>query len=158
MSFERFDATSFGWDQPQDRPAVYLPQATDPRIQQVHAAIDALECRRAPSSMSEEQWFELLKDLRHVASKWLDIALACGWTVLDLFGSPPQLRGRVGLMGVAVLLKGREIESVDHDAIVIGNRLGTPNRFLRHSPASSQPFDRRGAMLIWDVISKGENQ
>ena len=70
------------------------------------------------------QWFELLKDLRHVAEKWLDIALACEWSLLDLFGSPPRLKGRVGLMGVAVMLKGRSIESIDQDRIIIANRLG----------------------------------
>lgn len=158
MSFERFNTSDYGWNEPAAKPALDLPRAADDRIAQVHAALDKLDCMPVPKSMSEEQWFALLKDLRHVATKWTDIALGCGWSLLDLFGSPPDLRGRVGLMGVAVLLKGRQIESIDSDHIVISNRLGPPNVFLRHSPASSKPFDRRGAVLIWDVLAKEQNQ
>lgn len=157
MTFQRFDPDSFGAARPQEEPLLAVPQGADPRIQQTHAAIDALECMQAPSGISEEQWYELLKDLRHVASKWLDIALACGWSLIDLFGCPRRLRGRVGMMGVAVLLKGRQIESVDCDAITISNRLGPPNLFRRHSPAASEPFDMRGSALIWDVITKEQN-
>ncbi|WP_159981896.1 MULTISPECIES: hypothetical protein [unclassified Novosphingobium] len=153
MTFERFEIGQF--DQTRlAEPAFAMPQAADPRIQQAHAAIDALECLATPRSISDGQWYELLRDLRHVASNWLDIALACGWSLIDLFGSPPSLRGRVGLMGVAVLLKGREIESVDRETILIGNRLGAPNAFRRHSPAASEPFDMRGSALVWDVITK----
>lgn len=154
MSFERFDTENFGTSQGFEEPTLSIPQGADPRIQAAHAAIDALECRACPRSMSEEQWFELLKDLRHVSSNWLDLALACGWSLIDLFGSPPRLRGRVGLMGVAVLLKGRQIDSVDRDAIVIGNRLGPPNVYRRHSPAASERFGMQGSELIWDVILK----
>lgn len=158
MSFERFDTSAFDWEQGQAAPSNPLPAPSDPRIREVHEALDRLECMPPPQSIGEQQWYDLLKDMRHVASKWLDIALACGWSVMDLFGSPPRLRGRVGLMGVAPLLKGREIESIDQNGIVIGNRLGPPNVFLRHSPASSQPFDRRGAVLIWDVVAREQNR
>lgn len=157
MTFERFDTRQFEHVPADTKRAVTVPSRSDPRIGEAHAALDRLECMRAPKSMSEEQWFELLKDLRHVASNWLDVALSCGWSLTDLFGCPPGLRGRVGLMGVAVLLKGRQIESVDRDAISIGNRLGPANLYRRHSPAASEPFDMRGSELIWDVISKEQN-
>jgi len=158
MTYERFDTRLFEYGTTQSKPQITLPTRADPRIRQVHDALDWLECAPPPQSIGEQQWYDLLKDLRHVASKWLDIALACGWSLTDLFGCPPGLRGRVGLMGVAVLLKGREIESIDQNGIVISNRLGPPNTFLRQSPASSAPFDRRGSVLIWDVVAKEQNQ
>lgn len=149
MSFERLSVGPAGWD---DAPApTSVSFDRDPRAHEVFNEIEFLEQSVRPDALNELQWFTLLRDLRHVAEKWLDIALALDWSLLDLFGSPPRLTGRVGLMGVAVLLKGRSIESIDRDRIVIANRLGDPNVFQR-APLGAV---RTGAALIWDVIAKG---
>lgn len=156
MSFERFTTTSADWDAAPAPLAEPLPFQRDPRCHDVLCEIEFLEQQPRPAALSDMAWFELLRDLRHVAENWLDIALAGDWSLIDLFGSPPRLNGRVGLMGVAVLLKGRSIESIDRDRIVIANRLGAPNVFYRHVPGVSVPVDRTGSELIWDVIAKGE--
>jgi hypothetical protein len=159
MSYERFSAGSVGWeDGSAADPSPGIPLERDPRIHEVLNEIEFLEQRKRPKGFTEQQWYELLKDLRHVAEKWLDIALACEWSLLDLFGSPPQLGGRVGLMGVAVLLRGRSIESIDHDRIIIASKIGAPGVYRRHSPGVSAPFDRHGAELIWDVLAKGQDR
>jgi len=158
VSFERFDTSAFGWEGIPAKAHDDLPALDSEQFQHVYAALDAMECGPRPRSMSEEQWFVLLKDLRHVANKWMDIALGCGWGLMDLFGAPPGGLGRAGLMGVAVLLKGREIESIDQDRIIIGNRIGPPNAFYRHSPGASKPSDRAGSLLVWDAFAKEQEQ
>lgn len=157
MTFQRFDTSAAAWSQTERQPATAMPEAADPRIQEARAAIDALGCMRRPSHFSEERWFELLKDLRHVCDHWLDLALACGGSLLDLFGSAPTLNGRAGLMGAAMLLRGRQIDSIDGDRIVIGNRLGPPNVFYRGAPGVAAPFDRTGAKLIWGILNGGSS-
>jgi hypothetical protein len=154
VSFERFNPGAFDWDTPASLPPASMPPAVDERIQQALAALDDLECRRPSKAMSEMRWHQLLKDLRHIGDDWLDLALACDWSLLDLFGAPPLFAGRVGLMGVGLLLQGRPIESVDGNRIVIANRLGEPNVFYRHAPGVSVPFDRRGRQLVWDVLAR----
>lgn len=152
MSFERFTLDPGGWG---DSAAAQAPPSIvdrDPRIHDVFNDIEFMEQHRRPAALSEVRWHELLRDMRHVAEKWLDIAFACGWEVPDLFGSPPTLGGRVGLMGVAVLLRGRTIESIDQDRVVIANQLGGPSVFRRAYPGSC----RNGQEMIWNVITKAE--
>lgn len=154
MSFERFEPGAIDWQAASGEPDIALPPASDPRAQQVHEAIDALECGPVSRAMSGMRWHELLKDMRHIADNWLDLALACDWTLLDLFGAPPLFAGRVQLRGVAVLMQGRPIESVDGNRIVIANRIGAANTYYRHAPGCSVPFDNRGKQLLWDVLAK----
>lgn len=153
MTYERFSIEPEAFASPAE-PAISPPLHRDPRIHDVLNAIEFLEQLRRPRRFTEQQWFELLKDLRHVAEKWLDIALVCDWSLLDLFGSPAVLPGRAGLLGVAPILRGRSIESIDHDRIVIANRLGSASVFYR----SNHGADRHDRELIWDVITKEESQ
>lgn len=155
MTFQRFDTSAATWGEPERRAAPSLPEAVDPRIQDARAAVDALGYLPQPIALSEGRWFELLKDLRHVSDQWLDLALACGWSLLDLFGLAPALNGRSGLMGAAMLLRGRQIDSIDEDRIIIGNRLGPPNVFYRGAPGVAAPFERTGAKLVWDILNEG---
>ncbi|MBB4857179.1 hypothetical protein HNO88_000486 [Novosphingobium chloroacetimidivorans] len=158
MTFQRFNASAADRTEQPQEPPPSLPRALDQRLADAQSAIDALECQAQPHGLSEARWYELLKDLRHVSDQWLDLGLGCGWSLLDLFGCPPTLSGRVGLMGVVVLLRGRSIESIDQDRIVIANRLGPPNVFYRQSPGVSVPFDRSGARLVWDILNQGEKE
>jgi hypothetical protein len=160
MSFERFSAPAAAWDDPvQSGQHVAIEgDDRDRRIDQVRYAIEGMEQRSKPRIMTEEQWYILLRDLRHVAENWIDIALICEWPLIHLFGSPAWPRGPVRLMGAALLLDGRSIESIDQNRIVIANRLGAPNIYRRHSPAVSEPFSMKGAELIWDVIEREEWQ
>lgn len=154
MTFERFNASAavpYG-DDHEIGPT--MAAAGSDRTKSVHEGIERLEQALRPPEWSEAAWYTLLKDMRTLADKWLDIALACGWSVTDLFGAPPYGR-RVDLCGVAMLLGGRPVESIDADRIVIGNDRGAPNVFYRHSPGCSEPFDRSAAVPIWDVICGG---
>lgn len=150
MSFERFSVGPASWDDGPGDSAPSLPVGRDGRIHDVLTAIEQLEQERRPDALTERQWFHLLRDLRHVAEQWLDLALVCGWSLDELFGSPPQFGQRVGLMGAALLLKGRTIESIDAERIVIANRLGAPSVFRRWPGA-----DRHGQLMVWDVVLNG---
>lgn len=156
MSFERFSAPAAAWNEPvQSGQAVAIEGGDrDQRIALVRDAIERMEQRRKPRVLSDEQWYLLLRDCRHIAEGWIDLALICGWELLDLFGSPPRPKGGVNMLGAALLLRGRSIESIDQNRIVIANRLGAPNVFRRAYPGE----DRTSQGLIWDVINREEWQ
>jgi len=154
MSFDRFEPGNVDWDAEPSLLAATLPQPADERILQVFAALDELECHSPSLAMSAMRWHQLLKDMRHIADNWLDLSLTCGWSLLDLFGAPPLFAGRVGLMGVGLLMQGRPIESVDGNRIVIANRIGEPNTYYRQAPGCSTPFNDRGRDLVWDVLAR----
>lgn len=149
MTFERFDAGQWAEEPGSTQPSGFCAPG-DPRVHDVLNEIERLEQMSRPRALSEAQWYDLLRDLRHVADHWLDLALVCGWTLPELFGSPPSFKGRAGLMGAAVLLRGRSIEGIDSERIVICNRLGAPAVFRRWPGA-----DRAGQAMIWDVVLQG---
>lgn len=73
MSFERFEPGAIDWQASSGEPGLALPSASDPRTKQVHEAIDALECGPGSKATSDMRWYELLKDMRHIADNWLDL-------------------------------------------------------------------------------------
>lgn len=154
MSFERFSIDQVPVDTARRAPPPV--EAGDRRIAQVREAIDRMEQSRRHHRIPKAQWYVLLKDLRGFTDHWLDIALGCGWNLLDLYGSPIPVNGRIGLMGVVLLLRGRAIESIDQDRIVITNRAGPPNVWRREVNGTGAPHRMRGAVLIWDAVQGGE--
>lgn len=163
------DATS--WDQtpfeaqfcPENRPKEANSAAFSENVatvasvannSEVAAAIMRMGSYPPPSFRSKEGWATLLDDIRHVAGEYLSPALAMGWTLQDLFGCyrKPWCR-RVDLNGLALFLHGQRIDAFEPNRAVIANRAGPACVFYRHSPASSQPFDRSGAWLVWDAYA-----
>ena len=154
MSFERFSMQQVDWDHAKAG-SVPSPQsdAIRPEIGEVRSRIAAIEQQRRHHRIPKKQWFELLTDLRTFTDQWLDISLSCGWPLLDLYGSPALIGGRVGHMGVALLLHGRSIELIDEDQIAISNRIGSPNIWRRSLNGTRAPHRMLGAMLIWDALA-----
>lgn len=152
MSFERFDGGTAGWKASSAAMCTPVADRSDQRVTQAQAAIARMEQTNRPDQLTERQWHVLLKDVRYFADQWLDIALTCGWTLRDLFGSPVLGTTRLDLVGVALALKGRHIQSIDPDRIVITNRVGPANVFYRQSPGCSAPFARDQARLIWEAV------
>ena len=164
-TFRRFDLGNFDSDQPppkdversEQKPVPDYRVDDDAQVQRARVAIDAMAQQVRPPVISAKQWHVLLKDLRHLSEQWIDIALACGWSVEDLFGSPPldQPNNR-RLRGVCHYLNGRPIESIDENRIVISNERGPPNVFYRQPPGSSVATDRSAAVPIWQALDGGE--
>jgi hypothetical protein len=116
--------------------------------------IERMEQARRPEGYAEARWYTLLRDMRGFAEHRLDEALAAGWSLLDLFGSPPDTSARRwDLTGLVLMLDGREVGQITRDTITILNRLGDPNTFYRHAPGCSVPFNRNGAVLVWVAVA-----
>lgn len=148
MTFQRFsdvmpDMVSARVDDAAQAPAAGV-------VGDVLLRIERMEQARRPEGYSEARWFTLLKDMRAFAERWLETALASGWTMLDLFGSPADTQAhRWDLTGLVLMLDGREIAEISADRITVSNRLGPPNTFYRQSPGCSAPADRSGAVPVW---------
>lgn len=116
--------------------------------------IERMEQARRPEGYTEARWYTVLRDMRRFAERRLDEALAAGWSLLDLFGSPPDTSAhRWDLTGLVLMLDGREVGMITPDTITILNRLGNPNTFYRHAPGCSVPFNRNGAVLAWVAVA-----
>lgn len=112
-----------------------------------------MEQARRPQGYTEARWYTLLRDMRLFGARWLDEALEAGWSMLDLFGSPPDTSAhRWDLTGLVLMLDGREVGPIAPDQITIINRLGNPNTFYRQAPGCSVPFSRAGAVLVWVAV------
>lgn len=147
MTFERFNTSGSSWVETAG------PAPGDPRVHDALCRIEEMEQQSRPAVLSERQWFHLLRDTRHVAEKWLSVALDCGWSMLDLFGVPPHPKGHVGFLGVAPILRGRLVSSVDANRITIDNRLGEPNVRYRCPPGASALCRMPGSVLVWDALN-----
>lgn len=95
-----------------------------------------------PVRFSDRQWFRLLSDARHVALDWAAAATVKGWSLHELFGRAPMFAPRLDLDGVAMLLEGREISSINESAIVIENVGRSAHRFVHKRIA--------GGKLLWE--------
>lgn len=164
MSFERFTSAPTTWSEPDESDVGPIARSCknlgasdampDPRLGLAREAIGWLEEARRPSGITEHRWFALRRDLRNFERQWLDIALGCGWGLLDLFGTPSDLsHRRLDKVGAALLLNGRDLLSIDGNRIVIENGPAGPSIFYRQSPGCSVPFDRSHAVPIWEAVA-----
>ena len=142
MSFERFDPGVSVREAPIAAQAALSVDRT-PAQQSIRLEIDQLDQFERPEGFSEARWYTLLRDARSFTERWLDIALACGWTLHDLYAFRK---------GAIFMMDGREVSSVGHNRIVIVNIMGDDNTFCRQSPAVSIPFDRTRYALVWDAL------
>ena len=154
MSFERFQPGPVDWV---EEPAPTPPPAADPpgsdAVATVRKAVALMEQSPRPEGYSERAWYQVLRDLRIFTDHWLDIALGCGWALIDLYGAPKDLRhNRLDQVGAALLLDGRQVLSIDPNRIVIENGPSGPSIFYRQAPGVSVPFDRTGGRLIWETL------
>ena len=155
MTFERFKPTGAAWGEAEPIAKPMAAETPPPSaMATVRAAIDQLEGIERPPSYSERAWFVFLADLRRFTDQWLDLALGCGWGLLDLYGGPLCLwHTRLDQTGVVLLLDGREVLSIDSGRIVIENGSAGPAIFYRQTPGVSAPHDRSRGRLIWETIT-----
>lgn len=149
MTFERVSLGSHSWDAP--APAVSTQDQPHPVAQEVLGHVERMAQTGRPAQYTELQWHGLLRDLRSYAERWLEQSLAAGWNLMDIYGSPPRHNGRVGLMGVALLLRGCTIESIEPSQIVIANHSGPPCVWRKQYNGTAAPHRMAGAKLIWKV-------
>lgn len=138
---------------PFDAPAA-TQAGTAPDVALALKAIDWCEQQRKPDAVADSTWFALIRDLRAFARDWLDLAVACGWTLPELFGcpSPHSLSTRGAQCGLLPLLEGDTVVEMDDNRIVIETKGGGRQSFYKRSPGCSVPFDRSRATPLWEVI------
>lgn len=121
----------------------------------VRSAVRDLAYIPRPANVSFSDWATLISDLQDFTETALPFALAKGWQLFDLFAVPANpTHRRVDQVGLVPMLRGRPVRIIDSNRAAIANRVGPPNTFYRRAPGCSQPFDRSGGALIWDIYLK----
>lgn len=92
---------------------------------------------------TEDRWEELLDDVDYLAVEWGAAANDAGWHLLDLFGCSPNFARRLDRDGLAILLHGRKVISLDEGKAMIANAVGTANAF--------RPKVSDGRVAIWSA-------
>jgi hypothetical protein len=98
-----------------------------------------------PTGFSSERWRRVIAAAGMFLDRWADVAAACGWTDLDVFGCDPHRPdARFDCMGLVLLLDRREIVAIDeHGADLVTNN-GATQRFRR------RPLPR-GTVSLWEL-------
>ncbi|MDO7843439.1 hypothetical protein [Sphingomonas immobilis] len=93
-------------------------------------------------------WRYMARDALKFVRAWGEVALAAGWSTLDVFGIEPDPSARrLDRIGLVPLLGGREVAAIDDVAAWIG------------SGRDATRFDRRlrasGAVPVWYLVREG---
>ncbi len=76
---------------------------------------------RAPSGIPPERWIQTQTDTWALLRDYGATAAHLGWTALDLFGGhPAKPLTRLDCMGLALILQGRALISLDANSALIG--------------------------------------
>jgi hypothetical protein len=109
------------------------------------ARFEAMPC---PEGMQEEAWDELVNEAVVISRKWGATALACGWTVHDLFGcNPKPFARRLDRDGLVATIAGftspLKITSLTAECAVLQEARGAVLRY--------RPGNRTGQALLWEA-------
>jgi hypothetical protein len=86
----------------------------------------------APSGFSAQRWRRIIDATGSFLDRWADVAAACGWTDLDIFGcDPDRPDARFDAMGLALLLDRCEVVGVDEAGADLRANTGARQRFRR---------------------------
>jgi hypothetical protein len=110
-----------------------------------------------PEVASQRRWEQLVADAQAFERIWLDQAVRCGWSAIDIFGCAggnPDT-GRLDRCGLVVLLQGRTVADLNEDSAAIVDPRGGQMRFYRRPYPGAQLFQRLGSRLLWDAYSGG---
>lgn len=103
-----------------------------------------------PGGIGPLEWKTLVADAQMFERCWLEQAVACGWTVEEMFGCPPRpASSRVDCMGIVPLLGGFPIGELDERSATIVTRRQVIQRYYLYPWPGSYRFDRSAAAPIW---------
>ncbi len=125
--------------------SIETPIAGTAELDTVVAGLDQLA--RSPPLWSTTKWADELTAARAFAGRWQAPALACGWTLLDLWGAHPRApAARLACLGAGwiVARSGHHVLEADTGAIRVVTRLGSRLRIYRTEPDP-------GAVLAWEL-------
>lgn len=97
----------------------------------------AMEQRPVPSIARPERWQQIVCDSTAFLTRWHAWLTETGWTVFDVFGFDEE----ENVMGVALLIRGGTVETMDGAEIVIAD--GRTRRFCRRLGGRDGP-------LLWN--------
>jgi hypothetical protein len=123
-------------------------QGLEPSSAPFAKALAALE-RRCPDYVDANHWWQAVEDGRRFLARWVDQAVALGWTAEDLFGlhTPPERRhpsyrrlSRYDETGLIWLLQGREVVALTEATAAIQNATGAIIVYRRHNKPALGPL------------------
>jgi hypothetical protein len=106
----------------------------------------ALCAMSPPSGFLPERWRRVIDAAGVFLDRWTEIAIACGWTDLDVFGcNPVRPDARFDCMGLVLLLDRCEVVGVDEAGADLVMNTGTRQRYRR------RPLPP-GTVSLWELI------
>ena len=112
-------------------------------------------CRSLPatppaSGFSAERWQRIIDAADSFLDRWADIAIACGWSTLDVFGcDPDRPNARFDCMGVVLLLDRCRIVAVDEaGADLVTTTGGVARQRFRRRPLPM------GTVPLWQLVQR----
>jgi hypothetical protein len=85
-----------------------------------------------PTGFSSERWRRVIDAASVFFDRWADVAAACGWTDLDVFGcNPHRPDARFDCMGLVLLLDRCEVVGIDEHGADLVTNTGAAQRFRR---------------------------
>lgn len=92
----------------------------------------ALCAMPAPTGFSTARWQRIVDATGKFLDTWADMAIACGWTDLDVFGcDPDRPDARFDAMGLALLLDRCDVVAVDKAGADLVTGTGARQRYRR---------------------------
>ena len=89
----------------------------------------------APTGFSARRWQRIIDAAGRFLDRWADVASACGWIDLDIFGCHPDCPdARFDCMGIVLLLDRFEVVGVDEGGADVMTNNGVRQRFYRRPP------------------------
>jgi len=114
----------------------------------VRAILSADRARGIPP----QRWPRVQRDVvQLVEGRWLERALALGWTAADLFGCDRRAPWhRLDRAGLVLLISAHEIVELTPDVAALRTSTGSVLRFRRRPPA------RPPVALLWELLISAE--
>lgn len=109
----------------------------------------AVCCMPPPAGFAPARWQRIVDAAGTFLDRWADVAIACGWTDLDVFGcDPDRPDARFDCMGIVLLLDRCEVAGIDERGADLVSATGARQRYRRRPlPA--------GTVSLWELASRG---
>jgi len=131
------------------RPSGSPAQTVEAGLGSWHRGIERLGSMPAPRGYPEHAWTELLADAESFLERWGTQAARLGWQDWELFGCHSRAPfGRIEGMGLALLLRGRQLVALTATEAVIRTPTGARQTHRRRPVDPLNPTERS---LVWEL-------
>ena len=108
--------------------------------------VDELGTAARPDGFDRERWNKVVDDAYLLLRDYGAVAAFFGWNTLDLFGChPTEPDTRVDCKGIALLMRGGEVVSLDRISAHIRMPSGALLTHLRHA--------HHGSVPLWQIVA-----